>query len=236
MIIRQVGHYLVLITQPDHARLSGEIMARWHGRGAPRPAARDVILFAAREHDNGWMEPDQDPAVDPDSGRPYDFIDAPDALKQSVWPRGLERAGVQHPYAGALIAQHALTVYRRHRDQLAWASFFETIEGFRRRLLAAAGVDPRDLETDYQTVLLGDFVSLVFCNAWQEPLEAGGYRLRLSGRTLRLAPDPFGGSTVDLRVPARRIPARRYRSNADLRETLAAAPREIWQGTAVGVS
>jgi hypothetical protein len=77
-------------------------------------------------------------------------------------------------------------------------------------------------------------MSLVFCNAWVEPLEYRGRRVLLTGTALTVTPDPFGGARVELRIPARRAPRRAYASAADLRAEIAAAQPEILEGTAVG--
>lgn len=46
----------------------------------------------------------------------------------------------------------------------------------------------------------------------------------VEGGWVQITPDPFDGAIVSLDVPARRIPARRYASDADLRDTIARAP------------
>ena len=137
-----------------------------------------------------------------------------------------------------LRAEHALTVYGYRRGDAAWASFFSTIEGMRDALLERAGVSGSDRETFdayYRCVRLGDSFSLQFCNGWTEPATTLGYRAELRGTTLLIAPDPFGGATVRLRVVGHRIPARQYRDDAQIRTAIAAATPEILSGTAQGM-
>ena len=57
---------------------------------ASRPR-RDAILHAIAEHDNGWAEGDAAPSVNPATGQIFDFISAPIAVRQGVWPRGVAR-------------------------------------------------------------------------------------------------------------------------------------------------
>ena len=92
------------------------------------------------------------------------------------------------------------------------------------------------IEEDYRFVRMADLMSLVFCNAWPDPLEYGGHRVVLTGNVLTVTPDPFGGATVHLRIPARRVPSRRFASAADLGAEMATARNEMVEGTAVGVS
>ena len=91
MIVRTNPDHLLLITQPDHAALSAAIMARWRRDGLPAHPRREWLLLATREHDAGWAEVDVAPIVDPASGRLLDFVHAPDAVRQEVWPRSIER-------------------------------------------------------------------------------------------------------------------------------------------------
>src|SRR4029453_16164813 len=89
MIVRDAGSTLQLITQPDHAVLARQIMERRLAAEVPPPPRRASILHAIGEHDNGWIEPDASPIVDPVSGRILDFISAPLRASPRVWPRAV---------------------------------------------------------------------------------------------------------------------------------------------------
>jgi hypothetical protein len=102
------------------------------------------------------------------------------------------------------------------------------------RLDIANGSRREGFAADYRCVRLGDSFSLQFCNGWEEPHETLGYRASMQGSTLLIVPDPFGGAGVSLRVIGRRIPARRYEDDADLRAALAAATPVIVTGEARG--
>lgn len=85
MIIRPAASGCVLITQPDHAHLAGRIME--HCVSLVENPRRDVILLAIGEHDAGWADTDSQPQIDPATGGVVDFIRAPLAVRQGVWPR-----------------------------------------------------------------------------------------------------------------------------------------------------
>jgi hypothetical protein len=234
VIVRSAADHLLLITQPDHAGLAARIMAEWRRDDLPGSPLRDVILHATREHDNGWLEPDRTPIVDASNGRLLDFINAPEAVRQGIWPRGVERLRGT-PYAAALVAEHALGVYEHYRDRPSWAGFFTAIEEMRDAALAGAA--PRtgaDLRRDYFFVRMGDLASLAFCNAWREPQKLASYELRLEGTELRFAPDPFAGARVPLTVAARRLPSRPYTSSADAADAFEAALEVEITGVAYG--
>jgi hypothetical protein len=199
---------------------------------------RNNILLATREHDNGWIEVDAEAFIDPASGRPCDFIGGPARIKHDLWERGVTRVGKIDAFAGALVAQHALTVYGYRRNEAEWASFFSTMTALRDALLErighAEGDAREEFDAAYRCVRLGDVFSLQFCNGWMEPQETLGYRCSLDGSTLIVFPDPFACATVPLRVLARRIPARAYADDADLRAALAAATPQVVAGVATG--
>jgi hypothetical protein len=238
MIVREDGDWFFLITQPDHARLAHDIVAALRTEPALHSPARGTVLFATREHDNGWIEEDRHTHVD-ELGMPLDFVSVPAGVKHRIWPRAVARLGRDRPYEAALIAQHALTVHAPHRKDVAWRPFFDAME--RARGSCIGGVQPpmsrgRFL-ADYRFVRIGDLLSLVFCNGWLEPHDLpDGRRTILKGTTVVVTPDPFAGARMALRVRARRIPAPPYASAAELRAALDAAPFESLEGEAVGSS
>src|SRR2546427_79192 len=142
-----------LITQPDHAHLARTIMEHCVPLAArPRRAA---VLHAIAEHDNGWAEEDAAPTVNPNTGTVVDFVSAPLSVRHAVWPRGIARLA-DDPWAAALVAQHAITVYDRFRPEAEWTSFFAEMEAARDAMLHTSGIPPGDLASDYVFVRVGD--------------------------------------------------------------------------------
>lgn len=235
MIIQRRGSTQFFITQPDHAALAADIIDAWRSDGFPTHPRREAILFAVREHDNGWSEEDLHTHIDV-NGRPLDFMTVAHEVKHRIWPRAVARVGRERPYEAALIAQHALTVHAEQRANPQWRTFFETIEASRAALLGRT--DPvASFEADYRFVRVGDLLSLIFCNGWTEPYELpGGGRTVFDGTTLTVTPDPFDGARIPLRIAARRIEEATFRTAADLRAALAEAPVAILEGHAAGRS
>lgn len=248
MIIRSDGSHLLLITQPDHAALAGRLMEAWQADDLPVRPTRAVALYATTHHDTGWLEEDAAPRVDPATGWPYDFINMPVLQRQAVWTRGVSRLATTSTYVAALVAQHALTIYRRYRLDPAWTGFMGCMERERdhwfmttRRPDGSSGgaLDPPiagrlGFLQDYTVVRMGDLLSLVFCNRWTAPEELEGYRIWMDGGDLRIAPDPLRGQTVAFEIRARSILARRYESDADLHEALSVASEHALTGRLVG--
>jgi hypothetical protein len=184
---------------------------------------RDDILLAIGEHDNGWADEDTAPTVDRQTGRVVDFVNASLMVRHTVWPRGVERLA-HRPWAAALVAQHALTVYDRFRGDADWVSFFDAMQSARDRMVRADGGRLDDLDADYPFVRLGDLISLAFCAGWTDEQFFADWRVNFSGHRVRVTPDPFDGKTIPIAVEVRAIARHAFPSDIELRAALATAP------------
>lgn len=235
MIVRRAPEHFVLIPQHDHAALAARFLDAWRADGLPAHPMRARIIEATRLHDIGWQVEDAAPRVDPATGEPFDFITMPAAHRQAVWPRAVDR--LEHtPYEAALIAQHALTIYRRYEGDPAFAAFFHDMAARRDALYQRCEATvPADVLVTfmqaYAWVSIADLLSLVACHGWTETFDADRYRLTLTGTCLHVDPDPFDGREIPWRIAGRRLEARRYVSDADLRAAYAAAPVAWIEGT-----
>jgi uncharacterized protein DUF3891 len=237
MIVRADGTRQLLITQPDHAALSARLMREWRADDLPASPRRDLILLAIERHDHGWLDIDRSPLVDDESGEILDFIATPDDIKRRVWPEAVARLAAA-PYAGALVAQHALHIYRRYRDNPDWTSFFDTMTAARDRQLALAAPFPlSDLEHDYAYIRIGDLLSLTYCNGWTDEQRddfGSRYSFRLEGNHLTVAPDPFEGREIPFEVSARALAQTGFTSASEAQAAFAAAPAVVLRGLAAG--
>lgn len=112
MIRRQENNGWLLITQPDHAKLAGEMARHWGNDKFSRATPRDEVLFAIAEHDNGWREPDAAPQLNPANGLPYHFAEWSLANHFANWRRGEQRFLSQNRYASLLISRHGSILFR----------------------------------------------------------------------------------------------------------------------------
>jgi len=208
-------------------------MRAWQADGLPTAKRRHAILLATRAHDDGWVEEDRLPIVDPASGRLLDFINAPARVRQRVWPCSVTRLS-ETPYAAALVAQHAMSVYRSNRPNPEWARFFRKLEELRDSMLdSCESLVLEDLTRDYFFVRVGDLMSLIFCNGWTKPEQLDRYELRVNGCRLHVTPDPFGGHEIEFAIEARQIPNDRFDSKTAA-EAFRSAPVQTLAGVASG--
>lgn len=231
MIVRTTEDRIQLITQPDHAHLAGRVMEHCVPL-ASRPR-RDAILHAIAEHDNGWTEGDAAPSVNPATGQIFDFISAPIAVRQGVWPRGVARLAGD-PWAAALVAQHAIVIYDRFHADPDWVPFFAGMERLRGEMLDASGVPLDELLIDYPFVRLADLISLSFCTGSADELRVNDWRVRLAGTRVIATPDVFGGAELPIEIGMREIRNERYNSDAALRLAVSEAGWTTLRGMVTG--
>ena len=196
-------------------------MRAWREPALRASRRRDAILLAVASHDNGWAETDAAPILEPSSGRILDFVAIPAPMRQEVWPRAVGRLA-SVPYAAALVAQHAVHVYGRFRDDPDWRAFFATMNGMRDEQLRRAAPAAMDaLLADYQFVRVGDLISLAFCNDWRDPQQDGfGRTIHFDGSRVTVSPDPFDGRTVEVQITGRLLESNVFTSAAAARDAL----------------
>jgi hypothetical protein len=241
MIVVHDGVSFLLVTQNDHAHFSGELLSLWRSDGLSDHPRRADLVFAAREHDNGWREADAAPRVDRETGEPYGFLSLPAADRIEIWRRGIRRYREQRPYVALLIHQHALTLHASFGAGDEYAELLEETRGSRQELLEATGLDEASLLDDYPWIQLTDALSLVACRCFADARERASQSSGRPGTAVRrfwrddgdlvIDPLPLAGATR-FRIPCRRIENRRYSSDVELATVLA---RARWEALEVRV-
>lgn len=111
--------YWSLISQVDHARISGELAAAWGNEHAapvicppdcdspgPLLAVREEVVAAIAHHDDGWRDWEAAPTLDPEHHRPRSFMEMPLVESLDIWRKSIlacERIG---PLAAWMVAGH----------------------------------------------------------------------------------------------------------------------------------
>ncbi len=206
----------LLITQPDHAALSGDIAAHF---SAPQfPAPDPEIVRAIAMHDAGWSlfesDPHASPAVHPD-GRPVSFFEVAPGDFLRAWTASIDRAAEDSARGAYMVSQHfsSLGEYRLQRMQDPPAvreqlSSFLKFEARRRNELN----QPTPCDSLLPLLQFCDLFSLYLCSGTRQPVEfpqdftGGRIRAHFDATTCVLLPTPFS-SPASFSFRARRYPS-----------------------------
>src|SRR5689334_17630417 len=82
----------LLISQVEHARISGELCQNWSAVQALPADVRAEIVAAVFRHDDGWAEWEQAPEVDARTGRPREFTEMPLTESLEIWSRSIDQS------------------------------------------------------------------------------------------------------------------------------------------------
>lgn len=100
----------LLISQVEHARLSGELAERCITFfGEPKNSldpVRKELLQAISHHDDGWLDWETEPRLDPELGRPASFMELSLGEKLNIWERSIQTASAIGPLAAWIVAGH----------------------------------------------------------------------------------------------------------------------------------
>ena len=90
----------LLVSQVEHARMSGELVRNWRDEFAP-----DVVEAIAH-HDDGWAGWESEPKMNPAVGAPFSFLEMPLAESLVIWDNSIASARKFGPLAGYIVAGH----------------------------------------------------------------------------------------------------------------------------------
>ena len=226
-----------LISQVEHARLSGMLAEAWDPALFSMFPCRGELLAAIYHHDDGWAAWERSPGIDPQTGRPLNFTEMPLVESLAIWRDSISSAGRHGNLAAHVVSGHFCSLLRRFSSR--WqndpakgamaAEFLTSQQQHQADRLAAwrerSNVADAAAIADAALKLLQTFDSLslwLCCSEQPEPetfMLSGG-----STTTVRLAapfeveisPWPFGGDRAEFEVVGRNVPAIRYQSPAEL--------------------
>jgi len=244
MIVRPAGDLAEIVTQVDHAAVAGELAAAWATEGPHALIPRDPMVLAARLHDIGWRHWEAAPRLNPDTGRPTNFLDVAIEEHLRLYRLGIEEVAAVDPYAGMLVSMHAAGIYtgryatqpalrlsRAPQVQVLIDAFIAEREAHYEALRDELGVASEELWRNYVLLQVFDRLSLRLCGG--DPggsgpvdiaLPDGTLHVRTDGATEHVDPWPFAADVVEVGVPTRRIPLEGYADDAALAAAFAHAP------------
>lgn len=250
MLHRADADGLVVIGQPAHAWVSGQLARAWGNARFGAVAPREAACLGAEQHDVGWVAWEGAPARNPRTGRPYTFMELPTGVHLGLWSAAAPAVLPQSRYAALLVSLHGTGLYERHdyardtpeeaegvRDFLArsYALQEEILAGLRADPVYAPHATPESIARNRRLVAVWDALSLALCMGLggertfpDVPAATGAAALTLApldGDPTRVAvrPWPFGADAVRLVCEGRRLPET-YDDDEAMRAAFARAP------------
>ncbi|TVQ67745.1 MAG: DUF3891 family protein [Balneolaceae bacterium] len=114
MVIREQNNHWLLITQPAHAWISGQIAENWGGDGFARPPPWKELCFAAARHDDGWTGRDIQPEWNAGTRLPYDFKNIPIDDHMTIWKQSAAIVEHSSRFAALLVSRHIMGLFSMH--------------------------------------------------------------------------------------------------------------------------
>src|SRR5437588_882368 len=173
MLLRSEGSSVLAIPQQSHAWISGQLARAWGNDRFPSPEPWEEVCLAAEQHDVGFGDWDLEPALNPDTGLPYSFMEMPLPQHLALWSTAPRRLLAQSRYAALLVSMHGARLYRRRDLERLPAGQAEAVRAFLRaqsrfqeELIASLRLDLALLERNNQPAWIWDFLSPVICLDW----------------------------------------------------------------------
>jgi hypothetical protein len=213
----------LIIGQPAHAWVSGQLARAWGNEAFPAPEPREPVCLAAEQHDVGWADADLAPLLGP-AGRPLSFLEYPRPEHVAIWRDAPRRLLAQSRYAALLVSLHGTSLYERvdpdrYEPDVA-AAIRDYVDGQRAlQEQLAAGLDPAQVDRNRRLILAWDRLSLALCHGNATTLEH--VPSATGDETIRVEPVP--AAPRDAIAPAS-PPAPAARAPALVRDDYAVPP------------
>ena len=242
MIVHRVGDAAEIVMQVDHSLVAGSLASLWPGL-----EPRESVLTAATLHDAGWRSWEAAPRLDPETGRPQNFLRVDIDLHLQFYEAGIAEVTARNRYAGMLVGKHLAGIYRQRygtqaalrmtRAADAQAKIDEFVARIEERFLALQrelGVSDQEFWRNYVLLQVFDRLSLWLCRG--DPAGTGSMRIVLpddgelavepTAGGCSLSPWPFESARAGISVPVRVVPLTGYANDADCAARVLAAPVE----------
>ena len=250
MLHREDPAGLIVIAQPAHAWVSGQLARAWGNERFGAVAPWEEVCLGAEQHDAGWAAWEGAPTLNPHTGRPHTFIQLPTLVHVGIWSGAARSALSQSRYAALLVSLHGTGLYERHdysrdtpeearlaRDFLTGGHAFEEalVASLRDDPAYAPYAAPEAIARNRRLVAVWDSLSLALCGGLREPREFPNVPAADGATTVTLtpvagdptevtvAPWPFHKATVMLVCEGRRLPDT-FADETTMRAALSQAP------------
>jgi hypothetical protein len=201
---------VVMITQNDHAQLSGLFAAHWGNNAFEKPQPYNSLVRAAMCHDRGWIRYETSPQLYENGKTPNyrEVKNDPQQLEAFEWA-GHWLSSID-PYAGLMIAKHRSGLWQGRYGVITFppavqrgtlpppiTDFIARSEA--KQKIAAEKFDARELAVNYHLLQVWDMISLYICqNESLTPDRIDPVPRSYSGSGVGMTLTPLGDNTVAL--------------------------------------
>ena len=243
MIVRyEFDGSIVMITQNDHAQLSGLFAAHWGNDTFEKPHPYGSLVRAAMFHDRGWICYETGPQLNPATGKTPNYRDVPNDKAQieafewaGDWMSGID------PYAGLMIAKHRTGLYQgrygvitsppaNRRGALPPDIQALIVRSEAKQKSAGEKFDAGEVAINYNLLQVWDLISLYICSTETlKPDRIAPVPVSYSGtagvdmtltpledRTIALDPYPFDERALTTNLIFRRLRQIAFKDSAEL--------------------
>jgi hypothetical protein len=235
MLHRPADGGTIVIGQPAHAWVSGQIARAWAEPFEPR----EEVCLAADQHDIAWVGWERSPERDPKTGLPYTFSALPRLRRLELWSGAATLLLPQSRYAALLVSLHGTLLVERFPPggdedvRRALADYLERERAFQARVLESlrgdrrygAHATPEAVERNRELIFTWDGLSLALLHGVTGEKAAVGHTLAaVDGDPTRVtvSPWPFRQDEVTLSCDGRLL-TETFADERELRRGLAKA-------------
>lgn len=247
MLIRQDDAGAIVISQPAHAGISGQLARAWGNDLVGNVVPLDGVVMGALLHDIGWVDWEQAPTLNRDTGLPHSFLQLSTRVHLGIWDTASSRALAFGRYPALLTSMHFTGLYERFHDYsrdtedeardaralVAREQAFQQaiIESLRDDPAIASHASDQALDRNRRLVAHWDGMSLAICHGVTAartfrhvPADGKDIEItfQLDGAVLVVDPWPFATDTVLVSVEGRVLTGT-FDDEATMREALSSA-------------
>ncbi|MFD1631409.1 DUF3891 family protein [Pseudopedobacter beijingensis] len=161
MIVRESKDAFTLITQHDHATISGEFFLHFK-KDFISAEHYESLSFAIFQHDRAWLVPDAAPIWNDYLKRPYDFTDYPEELKVYFYKHGIEQVDRVNSYSALLCSLHYSSFFKNALSE-AGRSFYQREVQRQKHLMHKLKIKNEFIQYQLQVLKFCDDLSLYVC-------------------------------------------------------------------------
>ena len=223
-----------MITQNDHAKVSGLCASHWGNKRFTRVQPYEPCVRAAFLHDLAWLREETAPRFNPATGTTINYLDVPNESQIDEYPWATRWLEKLDPYTALLVSRHRTGIWKSRyglmkKPHYALRELSPEIKALVERThieqqAAMAAFNEHDVTTNYILLQIWDLLSLYICSdetlkevSWDPvptsyaPGSAESIRLvPVEPNRISISPYPFDRPSLQVSVVHRRLPTSRF--------------------------